>query len=214
MHWVDRGAEPAGLGALRQRYTPRWVAYYVGGVGTRPTDARWRDFRGNLSAAFSGLCGYCEEATDGQVDHFRPKSKFPKLVYAWPNWVFACPDCNITKSDQWPPGGYVDPCARTLPAHPEEFFTYDTVTGELLPQAGLTPRRRQKASQTITDLGLNDEHHLKKRLQVLGLLNEISGLLANRQREALERLRPFARRDQPLSSLVRAFLLGQGFSVK
>lgn len=209
MHRVDRGTEPAGLNAVRQRFTPRWVAYYPDKVGARPTDAHWRNFRGDLSAAFSGLCGYCEEATDGQVDHFRPKSKFPKLVYAWPNWVFACPDCNHRKSDQWPPGGYVDPCARTWPARPEKFFTYDTVTGELLPQTGLTARRRQKASQTIDDLGLNDEHHLKKRLHLLAMLNEISRTLADKPDEILKRLRPFTRRNQLLSSLVRVFLAEQ-----
>ena len=198
------------MGALRQRYTPRWVAYYLDGEGARPTDARWRDFRGVLSAAFSGLCGYCEEATDGQIDHFRPKSKFPRLVYAWPNWVFACPDCNLRKADQWSSGGYVDPCAVTLPARPEEFFAFDTATGELLPQPGLTVRRRRKALQTIAYLGLNEAHHLKKRLHLLGLLNEISLTLTARPGEAWERLRPFTMRNQPLSSLVRAFLAEQG----
>ena len=53
MHWVDRGPEPAGLEAVRTRYTPRWVDYFQG-KGSKPSDSHWRDFRGDLCRAFSG----------------------------------------------------------------------------------------------------------------------------------------------------------------
>ena len=29
------------------------------------------------------MCGYCEEETAGEIDHFRPVSKCPSLVYEW-----------------------------------------------------------------------------------------------------------------------------------
>ena len=97
MHWVDRGPEPTGLGAIRGRYTPRWIGYYRNGVGNRPTDSRWRDFRKYLGQRFHLQCGYCESICEGQVDHFQPKSRFPELVYEWSNWIFACSACNQAK---------------------------------------------------------------------------------------------------------------------
>ena len=82
-HWVDRGPEPDGLSVIRSRFKQRWIDHYQNGVGNRPTDARWREFHPALSRAFSGLCAYCEEPDKGEVDHFRPSSKFPHLVYEW-----------------------------------------------------------------------------------------------------------------------------------
>ncbi len=210
MHWVNRGKEPGELNAIRGRYTPRWVAYYPSRIGVRPRDSRWRDFHNDIGAAFAGLCGYCEKTTKGEVDHFRPKSKFPELVYEWANWVFACADCNQKKLDKWPAGGYVDPCARTLPARPEAFFDFDTATGEILTKEGLTAQRRRKALQTIRDLGLNDEHHLKARLYVIALLKEIISYMPDNYVAISGRLRQIIARDKPLSSIARALLNEQG----
>ena len=155
MHWVRRGPEPPGLASVRSRYTPRWVAHYRDRTGPRPGDSRWRDFHDELRRGFSGICGYCEETSRGEVDHFRPKSRFPELVYEWSNWVLACHDCNHAKGDQWPPGGYADPCARSRSARPEGFFDFDVVTGEMVPRTGLSRARRAKALRTIGSLSPN-----------------------------------------------------------
>ena len=105
MHWVDRGPEPSRLGEIRSRYTPRWVEHYREGVGSRPTDSRWRDFIVELREAFGDICGYCESICRGEVDHFRPKVRFPELAYEWSNWVFAWHDCNHAKWNNWPERG-------------------------------------------------------------------------------------------------------------
>ena len=208
MHWVDRGAEPASLECIRNRYTPGWVAHYRQGTGRRPTDSRWQAFRNDLSQTFFGLCGYCERTAKGEVDHFRPKRRFPNLVYEWSNWVFACPDCNRSKRDKWPSGGYVDPCANTRAARPEAFFTFDTTSGELLPRAGLTARRQRKAQQTIDDLGLNDFHQLKARMD---WLTAIRGGLSDGANENY--LAYIASRSTNLSSLARVLMEERGFIV-
>ena len=210
MHWVDRGREPESLSDIRERYTPRWVEHYRNKTGSRPSDSRWRDFHSALSVAFSGLCGYCEENTKGEIDHFRPKSKFPNLVYEWSNWVFACKDCNRTKLDQWPAGGYVNPCAKTLPARPEAFFAFDTSSGEILPKGGLTPQRRRKALQTIRDLGMNDAHHLRNRLRIIVLVTEIIRYMPHNYDAVLARLRQIIARDKPLYSIARTLLNEHG----
>ncbi len=164
MHWVDRGTEPPALKKVRRKHTSRWVKHYRHGQGTKPSDDHWRDFHEDLRKAFSDLCAYCEETCKGEVDHFHPKSKFPEDVYRWSNWLFACHDCNHAKSDEWPSGGYVDPCAKTRLARPEEFFDFDWKTGEIVPKPRLSRARHKKAVTTIRDLKLNAYHKLKDRL--------------------------------------------------
>ncbi len=43
-------------------------------------------------------CCYCEEShIDGQVEHFRPKSKYPNLEFEWTNLLWSCWKCNHSK---------------------------------------------------------------------------------------------------------------------
>ena len=215
MHWVYRGAEPLGLAAIQSRYTTRWVQYYCQNVGNKPTDSHWLDFRADLSCAFHGLCAYCEEITKGEVDHFRPKSKFPALVYSWPNWLLACHECNHAKLNKWPAAGYVDPCATSKLERPECHFVFDTQTGLISPHESLSSHRRHLANGTIRALRLNDSHHLKKRILWLllfssGMPEDPKALTAN----TAKRLVHFASREMQFSSIVRAWLFEHGFPVE
>lgn len=189
MHRVDRGQEPEGLKAVRTRYTAGWVDYYKRGQNNKPNDAYWRKFHQDLCNAFSNLCGYCEECCRGEVDHFRPKTKFPELVYKWSNWVFACHDCNHTKGTKWPSRGYVDPCTRSKPASPENYFDFDLTSGEIITRDGLSEWRLKKAQTTIWDIGLNDFHHLKKRRQWISVINEVCNALPEASDEIAAELR-------------------------
>ena len=213
MHWVDRGPEPDGLAAVRSLYTPCWVQYYRDGTATKPTDPHWRPFHDNVGRVFFDLCAYCEETTRGEVDHFRPKSRFPERVYEWSTWVFACHDCNMNKLNKWPPHGYVDPCARTIPARPENFFYFDVLTGEIILKTGLNAVRRQKALKMIDDLRLNAHHHLRARQAWMRAIRENLPI----QDEADPTLQNFidwvADRGTPLSSLTRSLLAEHGYSI-
>ena len=211
MHRVDRGAEPRRLRRIRERYTDRWVRFYRDGQGARPTDSRWREFQPELAAPFSSVCGYCEESCKGDVDHFRPKSRNPELVYEWTNWVFACPTCNSAKREKWPPHGYVDPCSRSRAAWPEDYFEFDTATAEVLPRKGLTAVRRRKALQTIDDLKLNAYHHRKKRNQWLKAVSIALGSLKPHDGERDSFIGYVTNRERELSSISRHFLLENGY---
>lgn len=210
MHNVDRGPEPAGLPSVRERYTPRWVSYYRDGSGSKPSDSKWRDFHDKVSDVFASLCGYCEESCKGDVDHFRPKSRFPEHVYAWDNWVPACHTCNNKKSGHWPPGGYVDPCAKSKPARPESFFDFDTKTGEILPKSGITVARRRTADRMINDLGLNAYFHLKTRAQWLHLASKALDAQSNTNDTDL--IQFLTSRKTVLSSISRAWLQEEGYT--
>ena len=211
MHTVDRGPEPRGLKRVRDKYTPKWVAFFPRRQGRKPSDSKWRDFHGQLSDAFEGLCGYCEREAKGEVDHFRPKSIYPERVYSWENWVFACHTCNNNKLDKWPSGGYVNPCARSAPARPESYFEFDTETGDILPRQGLTPRRLRKAQRMIDDLHLNAFYHHKARARWLRFVS-----LALKGREPgdayTDNLVDFlSLRSSKFSSITRAWLAEQGY---
>lgn len=46
-------------------------------------------------------CMFCEDNGAFQIEHFRPKSLYPGLVYAWVNYLFACGQCNAPKSNRF-----------------------------------------------------------------------------------------------------------------
>ena len=215
MHWVDRGPEPAGLGEIHSNYTPRWVQYYTAHIGSKPTDDHWRGFHDDLESVFRGLCAYCEEFAGGEVEHFQPKSKFPDLVYSWTNWLFVCHECNHSKLDKWPAGGYVDPCAISDSERPEHYFSFNTQSGYITPKRNLPLKSFLKAQETIKDLGLNDMHHLGIRGVFLDFLSarfpiNPGGLTSNFIQDVFR----IASRSKPLSSLIRAWLLEHGYPVE
>ena len=51
--------------------------------------------------------------------------------------------------------GYVNPSTPDGQDRPEQYFDYDSSTGEIIPKPGLSGEARKKAQQTIDDLGLN-----------------------------------------------------------
>lgn len=208
MHWVDRGEEPPHLEEVRDEKTQKWVRYYRLKEGSKPSDSNWRDFHIDVRDAFFGLCAFCEVECNGEVEHFRPKSKFPELVYQWTNWLFACHDCNHAKSNKWPAGGYVDPCTEEIEEHPETYFEFDLMTGEIVPKSGLSNAREKKARTMVKDLKLNNYHHLKKRLRFLNEILDRIEIDATLE-DFVSRI---AARDYPYSSIARQLLVELGFS--
>jgi uncharacterized protein (TIGR02646 family) len=214
MHWVNRGPEPDGLAQIRSNLTICWVRRYQNRIGTKPADSRWRRFHGDLGGVFFGNSAYCEEISRGETDHFRPKSRFPELVYEWSNWVFSCHDCNNFKGEKWPAGGLVDPCVRSRLARPENYFSFDTLTGEVIPKDGITPARRNKARRMINDLRLNEVHHLRKRSQWLGMASRaLVGLALDESDYDSGLVDVLANRNNELSSITRVWLSEQGYPV-
>lgn len=208
MHFVDRGSPPVRLARVRSRLTPKWVSFYRYGLDRKPTDTAWRNFEKDLRKVFHSNCGYCEEICRGEVDHFRPKSRFPHLVYEWTNWVYSCHSCNGSKLDKWPNGGHVDPCASNPQNLAEAYFDFDLLTAEVLPRSTLTGPKSRRARITIHNLDLNAYHHLKKRQARLHLIKTIAreqpSLPPSRQRRITDYLHLLASKDYELSSITLA----------
>ncbi len=92
-----------------------------------PSVNNYLSYKQQLIIDFKDLCGYCGKNRryffdNFQIDHFRPKSKYPELKNDYTNLVLCCPICNRNKSDDWPINdlnlyhddsiGYVDPASE------------------------------------------------------------------------------------------------------
>lgn len=211
MHTVRRGKAPPALKPIRRSHTARWIAYYKLHVGTRPSDTKWTIFEPTLRKRFHALCVYCEEICKGEVDHFRPKSRYPHLVYSWDNWLFACHSCNNLKGETWIKGGYIDPCFKSKPKA-EAFFEFDVETGQIAPSRTLSAANFRRARDMRDQLRLNAYHHLKKRLRWLNILEEALAGGDDSRRVVLMAL--VISRKEEFSSISRAYLKQRGLKFR
>lgn len=63
------------------------------------------DVKEQLKKETYGKCMFCE-STIGHIayehiEHYRPKSKYPRLTFDWSNLGLACPICNIKKGEEF-----------------------------------------------------------------------------------------------------------------
>jgi hypothetical protein len=100
----------------------------------------WKAAKPQLKVETGGKCAYCESPTDtvahGDVEHFRPKSKYWWLAYCYDNYVYACQICNqVHKGDEFPihatTGVWTGP---PLPASPTP-AKFATLAETLIPDA-------------------------------------------------------------------------------
>lgn len=122
-----------------------------------------REVKERLSAMTGGTCAWCESqvagAQHGEVEHVRPKSRFPTRAYDWDNFLFSCQHCNQKKSDRWPAHGrFVRPDHDDPRRHLE--FTDD----------GRVRGRTREGWQTIVALDLNREDLVRSRRTQIDLV--------------------------------------------
>lgn len=105
------------------RYAPEVLPKSAKGKAEFP--AVWQkheDLRQKIAGMSFGFCAYCQspvssnhpgkkgkEKPPGQIEHFKPKSRFPRSAYEWDNYFLSCGGCNNAKGDNWPVEGYVRP---------------------------------------------------------------------------------------------------------
>ena len=63
----------------------------------------WREAINDLYELYNGICAYsgfriCRTTTSPTVEHYKPKSKFPRLAYEWSNLRLLSPRLNGIKS--------------------------------------------------------------------------------------------------------------------
>jgi hypothetical protein len=125
----------------------------------------YRSFRPFVREDFVRQCAYCllpEILASGQenfeLDHFRPKSRFPYLLDDFYNIYYACHPCNHTKRDGWPSPELEAQGISLVDLCKEEFTTHFQVTED-----GKCSGVTKPGSYTIDLLRLNRTHLVTTR---------------------------------------------------
>ncbi len=141
-----------------------------------PTGWNWRQV-GNvrvnhrllplLKAQAQDHCSFCDAfpvspPSNETIEHFRPKSRFPRQAWEWENLFFCCDFCQTQKGERWEE-------ALLKPDEPdyafERYFMSDYTNGELLVRPDLSPTETERAHCTIEIYALNDPRHCVERLR-------------------------------------------------
>jgi len=76
-------------------------------------------------------CMYCVDSHGCDIEHFRPKARFPRRAFQWPNLLLCCTECGRFKGNQFPTVHgrpmLIDPSAED----PWQYLDFDPDTGDL-----------------------------------------------------------------------------------
>lgn len=80
-------------------------------------------------------CMYCEGSEGSDVDHFRPKSKYPGRTYVWENHLWACSVCNSNyKRSEFPVDEHGDPLLiNPVEEDPSAHLAFSPQDGKYVP---------------------------------------------------------------------------------
>ena len=203
-----------------------------GGDG-RPPDDLWKrpDVMGALYAMQGRVCAYCEqklpESDRGDVEHFRPKSLYRWLAYAFENYLLSCGQCNSTyKRSRFPlrAGALAFGFERRhelaqeqrLLLNPAEdpteaWLDYDVLDDNGLcpavPREGLAGVAAQQVAETIDFFQLNLRRGLvQSRLETIDLIEKLTDIEAPDTVEKRRELMWLASRYSPHSTVARKLL--------
>lgn len=123
-----------------------------------------------LIEMFNGKCAYCEShiihINYGDIEHFRPKSKFPEFCFEWDNLLLSCSICNgkSNKGNKFPlerEGGFI---VNPVEENPNDFFRFefDVITKQFL----IFPIN-QRGITTLKTIDLNRENLVEYRTRQL-----------------------------------------------
>lgn len=128
--------------------------------GYRKTKAR-EELVTALRGLFHEKCAYCENIIARDVEHFYPKSLYPKRMFKWVNLLWACKNCNTDKLASFPlrrgKPVLLDPCR----GDPADFFTWQQGTG--MPVLSADPERALRAEKTIVIFDLRNQELCEQR---------------------------------------------------
>lgn len=124
-------------------------------------------------------CPYCERVINiknSQIEHIKPKQKYPNLLNDYNNFITACIEYNRTcgsfKGNKWD-DKFLDPTLKD----PKDYLTYELSTGRIIP-VNHFGEINECAIKTIEILNLNEsklcsqrKRYIKKAINKDGTLN-------------------------------------------
>jgi uncharacterized protein (TIGR02646 family) len=218
---LDRGSEPEYLTNNKTRWLRELtdaIAKY-GGFSKIPPGERdnlirhYKDklIKSPLIESSHEKCAFCEsipgETNYPEIDHFKPKTRYPLNVFDWDNLVPTCRQCNGHKSAH---DTVQEPIIDPYKDDPERAFEYDGF--EIKARTGAMNSIAQK---TIDVCGLNDQRLRKQRSDIFVALQifeqnleiAISNNISVRNlQESLSAINAFEQPEHKFAGFCRAFL--------
>ena len=111
-------------------------------------------------------CSFCDAypvspPSNETIEHYRPKSKYPRLAWQWENLYFCCDFCQGQKREQFE-DDLLPPDAEIYDF--DVFFWPDLTTGRIEIRPDIPPELQRRAECTLRLYGLNDKGHCAQRL--------------------------------------------------
>ena len=118
-----------------------------------------------LKAQTQAHCSFCDAfpvspPSIDTIEHFRPKTTFPRDAYRWANLYFCCMHCQ-QKGDEFDEALL---CPDAADYEFERYFRWDFTTGELKVNELALAEDQHRAALTITIYQLNQGHTTLRRL--------------------------------------------------
>ena len=172
MRAFKRGVEPDFLASNSARWGHQWENLKARNRGAKfpwrvvagqPTNRRLLPL---LRAQTQEHCSFCDAhpmhpPSRETIEHFQPKSSFPRAAYDWRNLYYCCDCCQGAKGDQFE-DSLLRPDADGFCF--ENFFYWDHTNGLLKVNPQASPQDQNRAKVTIEIFGLN-EGHPQRRLR-------------------------------------------------
>lgn len=171
MRRFQRGLEPDFLATNWENWGLAWEQ-----LQARSGKFSWRQWDGEavnhrllptLKSQTQEHCSFCDAfpvspPSLDTIEHFRPKSAFPREAYYWPNLYFCCMHCQQKGAE------FDDDLLR--PDAPDfdfdRYFSWDFTRGTLNPNAAATAEDQRRAEVSIRLFHLNEGHPRLRRLEL------------------------------------------------
>ena len=145
-----RGECPPLLKSKGAKWTKRWHRILDGHArGDWATPGAKKLLREAVLGLTHGKCAFCEGrlevTTWAEIEHYHPKTRYPKHAFLWTNLFPACAICNLRKGEQDHQGALLKPDEED----PERYFWVHPDNGRLDPVPGLSPVEEARAAETI-----------------------------------------------------------------
>ncbi len=150
MRRIHRPALPSSTAlALRKKQARVDVRKKDGTINGTWIQSTWRSavrtknlksVRTILETISDSRCMYCENSEGTDLEHFRPKTKYPEAMFKWENLLLGCSGCNRCKGDDFPMDEKTPLLLDPTREEPWDHLDFDPRTGNIvarfLPEEG------------------------------------------------------------------------------
>ena len=101
-------------------------------------------------------CMYCLDSHGCDIEHFRPKSSYPKWMFKWNNLLLCCTECGRIKGSQFPMDGKRPMLIDPTKEEPWDYLDFDPITGNMTARFDLQANDFfAKGQRTVSTLQLD-----------------------------------------------------------